>query len=417
MSEMLGVKGKVTLVLTVVLGDSQEVIEVREQDIPSALAEEFCKSRGLDAKIVPSMTRFIEQKILESQEPKDPGFEIKLKPALSYVGQSLRKRRIKEAHLMQKSVELAKALAEVSPIKPKIIKVVRAPSLDSTEKPRSMSVTSLNSSFSSYHRHYEEAKAAKGNPQKTDSELNSPSRRPDRSPFQRLPSRNQSTREVELDSELMSDPLELKGGKDYKETPLKLSRPSSSKHAFARKSKETRLSDGFASSCASAPLRAKTPSQAVESSSKRLCQTIFEQLKPTRKGTLTCATITRCNLTDAQVEVLRPIIEKLVTSNQEMSFEVFYRDMASLHTETDFKDLAKLFGSRYSTPGSRLSITKLADRSKAQGKPREMTEFIKRQVLKQNLRQQSLKAVKKRIEDKELAECTFKPKIKEYNPK
>jgi hypothetical protein len=78
--KMQRVRGEVVLVLTVVLNHGQEVIEVREHDSPHTLAQEFCKAKGLDDSVIPSMSSFIEQQLKDSEEPAGTGLHIKLKP-------------------------------------------------------------------------------------------------------------------------------------------------------------------------------------------------------------------------------------------------------------------------------------------------------------------------------------------------
>jgi hypothetical protein len=136
---------------------------------------------------------------------------------------------------------------------------------------------------------------------------------------------------------------------------------------------------------------------------------IFKQLKPTSRGTLNCATVTRCNLTDEQAIFLRPVLEKLVTSDLEMEFKEFASDLAYLQKVKGVKDITLVFP-RGNTPISSLPRTRNSSNSKL--KIGEIAGFYNRQVAQQQMKHQFLWAVRKRLEEKELAECTFKPKIK-----
>lgn len=144
---------------------------------------------------------------------------------------------------------------------------------------------------------------------------------------------------------------------------------------------------------------------------KRHYQAIFETLKPTNKGTLNCATITRCNLTDDQAVYLRPILEKLVTSDLEVGFEEFCQDIAKLQKLKNYPDLSKLFNTRAATPLTNISRTRLVDPSTLRMKPSEASDFYSKQVSQQSIRKQFLRSLRKSLEAGELAECTFKPKL------
>jgi len=387
MSEMQEVKGDVVLVLTVVLDDGQEVIEVREQDSPDRLAEEFCKKHKLEASIVPSMSKFIEQQIKESEEPQDTGLLIKLKPAISnHAGERLYKKAVEKRSLLRQKSEGQLNLQisdEEFPFKPSINKNYRAHTPINSEKPRSLASSKLSSNSSSYQRLYEEAKARKVKAQKIAEDYLK-----ETCPFKpKLVARSKSVRSIVQDSELMSDPIELRGSLYQEEVPVRRSRPQTANLS-----------------------RASTPYTREESRGKRRFQSIFEKLKPTKKGTLNCATITRCNLTDEQAVFLRPILEKLVTSDLEMGFEEFCIDIAHLQKVRNVKDLSKLFGTGRITPISRLSRIRKRDPSTIKLKPNEATEFYSRQLARQNIKQAFLRTVRKRLEARELAECTFKPK-------
>lgn len=162
-------KGEVVLILTVVLDDGQEVIEVREHDVPSALAEEFCKAQGLDASMVPSMTMFIEQQIKESEEPKGTGLQIKLKPATgNHAGERLYKKAIErkaaeQALLSQMSENLIDPPLDPKeyPFKPTINKLYKSQTQPNPSQDEVINSSPPNVTKSSYRRLYEEAKVRK----------------------------------------------------------------------------------------------------------------------------------------------------------------------------------------------------------------------------------------------------------------
>lgn len=197
------------------------------------------------------------------------------------------------------------------------------------------------------------------------------------------------------DSELMSDPVELKCGYVKDDAFARHSRPQTVKLT-----------------------RARTPCNREEPQPNRHFRSIFEHLRPTEKGTLNCATVTRCNLTDEQVVFLRPILEKLVTSDHEMDFEEFCNDFLHLQLAKPSHNLAKLFPIRRRTPLiSRLARTQQRDLSTIKLKPANARQFYNRQMAQENIKKQFLRSVKQRLEDRELAQCTFKPKIKVYSAK
>jgi hypothetical protein len=368
-------KGDLVLILTVVLEHTQQVIEVRERDHPTTLAEEFCRAHGLEASVVPSMTRYIEQQLKANEETKATGLHIKLKSALGqHAGERLYKKAV-EKLVKHKSVSQLTQLPkdEDCTFKPSINKDYRPHSPKKTGRSQLTSSPKLSSS-SSYQRLYEEAKDRRLRVKKALEE-----RLP--SSIEASPLRSRSKSQKVID-QLTPEKAVLKGSLEASPTSPQLA-------------------------------RARTPIPDDESRVKRRYQSIFEHLKPTRKGTLTCATIARCDLTDEQAVFLRPILEKLVTSDLEMGFEEFCTDVAYLQQAKQVKDLTKLFDkSRGSTPTPSVSRTRVCDPSTLKFKPDEATEFYSRQVTQQQIKQQYLKSVRRRLEDRELEECTFKPKIK-----
>jgi hypothetical protein len=103
------------------------------------------------------------------------------------------------------------------------------------------------------------------------------------------------------------------------------------------------------------------------------------------------------------------VLEKLVTSDLEMGFKEFASDLAYLQRAKGVKDITLVFP-RGNTPISSLPRTRNSSNSKL--KVGEIAGFYNRQVAQQQMKHQFLSAVRRRLEEKELAECTFKPKIK-----
>jgi hypothetical protein len=196
---------EVVLLLTVVLDQGQEVIQVKADDQPHQVAQDFCKAKGLDESMIDTMTQFIQQQ---------------LHPP--------RRRRV----------------------------------LSTNEGPK-------------------------------------PSRK------EVMSSRSSSAKTI------------TKSRTSGRELPAEQeNRPQVSRPASASK---------------------------VDDSSQLMLKSIFKQLKPTRKGTLTYATITRANLTDRQAAFLRPLFEKLVTTEKQIGFEEFCDDLTYLQKAKHVNNLLKLF--------------------------------------------------------------------------
>lgn len=159
---MQEVKGDVALVLTVVLDQGQEVIQVREHDDPSALAEEFCRLHRLDASIVPTMTSFIEKHIADNEAPhKTPG-EYKAFPCRLAEARLHKKTATRKSVLRQRSEgQLNTSVKEVrQPFKCSINSSSRAQT-PKGGKPRSLASSKCSTASNSYQRLYEEAKSRK----------------------------------------------------------------------------------------------------------------------------------------------------------------------------------------------------------------------------------------------------------------
>jgi hypothetical protein len=188
----------------------------------------------------------------------------------------------------------------------------------------------------------------------------------------------------------MSDPFELKGSLVLEDS------------SFIDQASSTSLKT-----------KAATPKPTNEDRMRQRFRTIFEMLKPTPRGTLNCATVTRCNLTDEQAIFLRPLLEKLVASEHEMGFDEFCTELAHLQKLKNLTDITRLFTrSRNSAPASRLSQSRKQSSCEMKVKPEEVSDFYARQVTQQESKLKFLKSVRRRLEARELAECTFKPKIK-----
>jgi hypothetical protein len=166
MSKMHNERGKIALLLTVVLDAGQEVVEVRENDQPDKLAEQFCKEKGLDVSTISSMARFIEQQLKENNEPQKPNLPRRqIKPVLITRSRDRLGTKAPDRNDMQrqKSVgQLNKPPARHS-AKPQARRVHKTPPPPPT-KPKNLNSslsTKASSGTNSYQRLYEEAKQRK----------------------------------------------------------------------------------------------------------------------------------------------------------------------------------------------------------------------------------------------------------------
>lgn len=449
--------GAVALVLTVLLDDGQEVIEIREDDVPSALAENFCKVHKLNASIVPVMTRFIEKQFKENEEPQTSPLQIvrlhpapptchaDKKPAQKVREQPGQIEGAKKSFLRHKSVGQLDG-SVISPefsFKPVINKPYIERKQTIVMKPRSLASTRQSSCSST--RLYDEA-IAREEQSRHLADQQAPISMKEISLFKpNHRSKSKSARSIVTDSDLMSEPIELKLSQG--QTTAKPSRPQTamrshtpshgdgplgseatpkpSRPEAAIRSHTPSTSEGPQSSRretsvqpskSQSTVRSRTASKGDESLGINMGYwSIFEGLKPTKGGTLNCATMTRCNLTNEQANFLRPILQKLVASDHEMGFAEFSIDLARLQKTKGIKDLAQLFKPRGDT-STEPKQKKAGYASALKPKADQSKQIYSRQMEQQHIKQAFLRTVKKRLEAKELIECTFKPKIIVHRP-
>jgi hypothetical protein len=168
MSTMLKERGKIALLLTVVLDEGQEVIEVRDNDHPGKLAEQFCKEKGLDDSTISSMALFIEQQLKENNEPQKPCLNKRqTKPVLvPRTRERLsrkepdRKPLQRQRSVSQLSKPPARESASAKPQARRVHKTLTPPPAKLKNLDSSLS-TKASSGTNSYQRLYEEAKRRK----------------------------------------------------------------------------------------------------------------------------------------------------------------------------------------------------------------------------------------------------------------
>jgi hypothetical protein len=152
-------RGEVVLVLTVVLKHGQEVVEVREHDCPNKLAHEFCKAKGLDDSVIPSMSSFIEQQLKDSEEPAGTGLQIKLKPVAcaspKQANQALKAHNRPSRSRTPPKSGKTQSLSRVGSL------CLEKSDRSSTPPPSHLTSTLGSTNSSRYNRLYEEAKMRK----------------------------------------------------------------------------------------------------------------------------------------------------------------------------------------------------------------------------------------------------------------
>lgn len=378
----------VVLVLTVVLDHGQEVIEVRAKDRPSLVALRFCKAHQLDPTTVPTMTRFIQEQLEENQ----------LSPHTASA--SVDKGKGTDVHDANATEE---ALKIGSPKKPSNVNssrslVDRKPTPSSNRQAKSRTPISKPVSHANSTRPtYAIQQPHTSDNGRTPSSNHGTGEKSALSSMQaislfksRRPFRNKSSREI--DSRLLNT-----ASLDYSPFTSTLDPPSISRTLSGRSDRSQKLfgseevtphAKHFTSRRKRTPKRSgkieslrsklkKTLSEGADRSSSgyskptatkpgadtevnrsSIYQLIFSQLKPTHKGTLTYATITRGNLSDSQAAFLKPMLEKLIITSHEMGFEEFCADIAYLESRKGAPDLMKLFMPKHNPRGSRSKARK-----------------------------------------------------------
>jgi hypothetical protein len=360
----------VVLVLTVVLGHGQEVIEVRAHDRPHQVAVDFCKAKGLDPSTVPAMTQFIEEQLAEHEPPRaslqgdhlstlDSGERVVKRaegrqPRLKKQASELltpRSRSKEEAKLA------SSYRGKQSLIKGSLDKTYSYTKTASRSHRPAEEFEELNSLKPQHTRDHEQgsmksislfktiktpgSRSAKGI--ENDGHVNSSL---DMTQLASTMDAPQISRTQTVRSHKSHLGFDQETPKLIKPRPTQPSRtPTSVDRGNANKPSTTSFNEA-AQATYSRPQTAKSreaPRESEETEQTMILQSIFKQLKPSHKGTLNFATVTRGNLTDDQAAFLRPLLEKLITTELEMDFEEFCVDLAYLQRLKHVKSLLELF--------------------------------------------------------------------------
>ena len=135
---------------------------------------------------------------------------------------------------------------------------------------------------------------------------------------------------------------------------------------------------------------------------------LFKALNPNQENQILGKNIARTNLEPQLQELMKPFLEELVELDEPLNFEEFYDSMENLLKLLTPEEKAVFLGRKKQkeTPPAKNTNKSL---------PSPRNNIYERHLERQRQKQLKVETQAKLKEEKELKDCTFQPKIKQFN--